>query len=102
MTGPLAAVLHVGFGSTLGTGYSLLPSRVRRLAPEPAVAVAFASLVWLVSYWGWIPTLGVLPPPDRDRRGRPVSMLVAHWVFGVTLGAMLLALEREGIEPAEE
>jgi hypothetical protein len=47
--------------------------------------------VWLGSYAGWIPALDLLPPPDRDRRGRPPSMIVAHWVYGAALGASLRA-----------
>ena len=99
--GPLAALLHLAFGASLGAAFSLLPARVRHVAPEPLVGAAFGTLVWLVSYWGWIPTLGVLPPPDRDRADRQISMLVAHWVFGAALGASLLALEVSGSEPSE-
>ena len=32
-----------------------------------------------------------MPPPERDRPGRPEAMLAAHWVYGGVL-AMLLAI----------
>jgi len=51
--------------------------------------VLAASLVWFVSYQGWVPALGLLPPAHRDRPGRPATMLIAHWVYGATLGACL-------------
>jgi hypothetical protein len=106
LDGPLGAVLHVAFGAALGTAFAAtVPPVARRLrgrlraaqrTPAPALlamaGVAFASTVWLVSYWGWMPSLGILPPPDRDRADRQATMLAAHWVFGAVLGATLAAL----------
>ena len=34
-------------------------------------------------------SLGILPPPERDQPGRPATMLLAHWVYGATLGAVV-------------
>jgi hypothetical protein len=106
LDGPLGAVLHVAFGAALGAAFATtIPSLTRRVrgrlraterTPAPALltaaGVAFGSMVWLVSYWGWMPSLGILPPPDRDRADRQVTMLAAHWVFGAVLGATVAAL----------
>lgn len=43
---------------------------------------------WLVNYGGWIPVLGILPPPHRDRTDRQATMIVAHLVYGAVLGAL--------------
>jgi hypothetical protein len=113
LDGWIGTGLHVGFGAALGATFAAgiapvarsirrrLPSRPPLRAVVPAAGVVFATGVWLTSYWGWVPALGILPPPDRDRPDRQASMLVAHWVFGAVLGASVVLLggaERE--EPA--
>lgn len=87
--GALVALTHLGFGVGAGALFALLHRRLR-LPIGPAVhGVVFASLVWALSYKGWVPALNIMPPPERDRPGRPVTMLLAHWVFGWTLGAVV-------------
>jgi uncharacterized membrane protein YagU involved in acid resistance len=44
--------------------------------------------LWLVSYQGWIPALGLLPPPEQDAQGRTMAMIAAHLVYGAMLGWM--------------
>lgn len=81
-----AAVLHVGFGAMAGALFA--PAlRALRLPLSPMLqGAAFGTLVWAVSYAGWIPALGIMPPPSRDRPRRPEVMLAAHWVYGGLLG----------------
>ncbi len=62
------------------------PARPRTRAPLP-LGLAFGTAVWAVSYLGWVPSLGIMAPPSRDRFGRPTSMVLAHWVYGATLAA---------------
>ena len=85
----LAATSHFAFGAVLGAGFAL----AHRRYPEPGGllprGVITASGVWLVSYQGWIPALGLMPPARRDQPGRPATMLVAHWVYGATLALCL-------------
>jgi len=88
MASLLAPAAHLGFGAGAGVIFSLL----RRLVPRvPAwlVGVVYGLGVWAVSYKGWIPALGILPPPERDRPGRPVTMVAAHVVYGLVLGALV-------------
>jgi hypothetical protein len=53
----------------------------------------YGSAVYVVSYVGWIASLGILPPSDEDRPGRVATMVGGHWVYGATLG-IVMALAR--------
>lgn len=85
----LTVVGHVGFGIAIGALFAVLHRRLRLPIPSAIHGIVFATIVWVVSYKGWVPALGLMPPPERDRPGRPATMLVAHWVFGWTLGAIV-------------
>jgi len=87
--GGLTAVGHFGFGAAIGALFALSQHRAPvPLAPVPR-GLLVATLVWFVSYQGWVPALGLLPPIHRDRPGRTATMLVAHWIYGATLGLCL-------------
>jgi hypothetical protein len=85
----LGALAHLAFGAGAG---SLFESAFTRgglpSGSGPVAGAAFGAAVWLVSYGGWVPALGILPPPHRDQPRRQVGMLVAHLVYGVVLGAL--------------
>ncbi len=85
----LTVVGHVGFGIAIGALFAVLHRRLRLPIPPAIHGIVFATIVWVVSYKGWVPALGLMPPPERDRPGRPATMLVAHWVFGWMLGAIV-------------
>lgn len=85
----LASLLHIGFGAAGGALFEPLRRAARVPVPAPLLGAAFGTLVWGVSYAGWVPALGIMPPPQRDRPGRPAVMLAAHWVYGGILGALL-------------
>ncbi len=96
--GALAVALHFAFGAGVGALFGVLhaqlPARVRR---HPALSgAAYATLVWAVSYQGWVPALGILPPATRDAPGRPATMLLAHWVYGATLGVVVARRGHDG------
>lgn len=88
----LTALNHLTFGAVAGVPFAL----VHRLTPEALARVpagaAYGIGVWASAYLGWVPALGIMPPADRDRSGRPASMIAAHLVYGSVLGAVLRVL----------
>lgn len=91
----LATGNHLAFGAAAGGVFGLLRSRVPGRIPTFPLGLLFASGIWAVSYVGWAPALGLMPPPGKDRPGRPQSMIAAHLVYGACL-AMLLGGRRQG------
>lgn len=69
--GALAGSLFSGFGLDKG---------------KPAVTgPAFGTTVWAVSYLGWVPALGLMPPATRQPAERNAMMIAAHLVWGLAL-----------------
>ncbi len=77
---------HFGYGAAGGALFALLTALVR---PALFAGVLAGLAIWKASYDGWIPALGILPPPDRDERGRTATMLLAHVAYGAALGLTL-------------
>jgi hypothetical protein len=90
----VASVAHLGFGATCGAAYALLRRLVHLGGPELVHSVGFGLGVHTASYAGWIPTLGILPWPTRDRGDRQLSMVLAHVVYGAVLGALVARRQR--------
>lgn len=90
-----AALAHLGFGAGGGAAFSFLHRRLHLPLPSVAQGVAFGVAVWAVSYQGWIPALGILPPADDDRPGRRRAMIAAHVVYGGVLGAVEARVARD-------
>jgi hypothetical protein len=84
-----SAAAHLGFGTSCGALYATVVPR-----STASRGVAFALGVWAVSYAGWIPALGLLPPPGRDNHRRAWTALTAHVVYGAVLGATLATWDR--------
>jgi hypothetical protein len=80
---------HLGFGAGCGALFAAITRRSS--APR---GIVFALLVWATSYAGWIPALGLMPPPHRDRPGRAWTLMSAHVVYGATLAAVLDRYDR--------
>ncbi|MFT3916696.1 MAG: hypothetical protein QM704_22230 [Anaeromyxobacteraceae bacterium] len=83
----LSLLAHLGFGAAAGALFEAAGRTPRALPAAVALGCAYGGLVWAASYAGWIPALGLLAPPHRDRAGRPSAMLGSHLVFGAVLGA---------------
>lgn len=94
----LATGLHFAFGAGAGAAFGVIARRVP--VPSVPLGVAYGTAIWGVSYMGWIPSLGLMPHADHDRRGRQAVMLAGHVVFGATLG--VLAGRRARKDAAEE
>ncbi len=82
----IAAGAHLGFGVLAGALFGFLHRKLRLPIPAAVHGVVFGLAVWGLSYKGWIPAAGLLPPPEHDRRGRQGSMVLAHCVYGAILG----------------
>lgn len=80
----LACLAHVGFGAVTGAAHALLPPTRRPVARAVLVSLG----VYAVSYAGWVPAVGALPPPRQDRSDRQAVMAAAHAVYGAVLGAL--------------
>ena len=88
----LTGVLHLGFGSACGAIYAAALGRSRTTPVAPGLMGAlFASVVWFVSYAGFLPGLGLMPAVSDDERQRPLVMLLAHWIYGGALGLIVSA-----------
>jgi hypothetical protein len=86
--GRVAPFAHLLFGAQGGVAFGV----IRRLVPgvpDGILGVLFGLGVYGVSYKGWIPALGILPPPEEDRPGRPAVMIAAHVVYGLALGWLI-------------
>ena len=83
-----ASLAHLGFGMGTGAAFAVLHRALRLPVPTVVQGTGFAMAVWALSYRGWIPRLGVLPPPERDRSDRQRTMVAVHVVFGAVLGAV--------------
>jgi len=94
----VSAMTHMGFGTAAGAAFAFVERGPQPPIPFLPGGVAFGAAVWWVSYHGWVPGLGIMPPPGRDRPGRPQAMLIAHLVFGAVLGGILQAVT--SVEPA--
>jgi hypothetical protein len=92
---PLAAALHLAFGIAAGAVYGATLGRRRRQRPE-LWGAGYGIVVWAASYAGWAPALGLMPPPSRDRPGRQPANVVAHLVYGATLGRLTNTIARSG------
>jgi hypothetical protein len=88
------AISHLAFGTLAGALFAAVFRRRRPPVRAAFLGTGFGSLVWGASYLGWVPALGLMPPPSRDRPDRQATLILAHWVYGVTLA--LIARPRSG------
>ena len=85
--GALAVAAHVGYGASSGALFALLTRR--HGTPGSGLGVGYALLLWLGSYAGWVPAAGAMAPPQRDDRGRQLTLIAGHVVYGAVLAAVL-------------
>lgn len=82
----LTLLLHFLFGAAMGSVYGMVEEKVPMRAPVKGPLAGM--LVWAGSYLGWIPALGILPPATEHPWRRNVMMIVAHLIWGMTLGVL--------------
>ena len=80
------AASHFVYGTVNGVLFSLAASR---LPGRPiAKGVLFGLALLVLSYQGWVPAVGILPPLDEQKRARFATLTLAHLVYGGVLGWM--------------
>ena len=63
--------------------------RLNGWSPPVLGRVGFGFAVWLLSYMGWLPAVGLFGPATRDTNARNALMIAAHLVWGATVGALV-------------
>jgi uncharacterized membrane protein YagU involved in acid resistance len=84
----LTLTAHYAYGTTLGGVYALIAPRT----PGAALAgsVPFALSVWVGSYLGWLPAVGLHPPATRESVPRNALMIAAHFVWAGVIAATVV------------
>ncbi|MFN8024811.1 MAG: DUF6789 family protein [Acidimicrobiia bacterium] len=86
--GPLArgltSLTHHAFGAAGGALFALVAPHLP--GPRVVKGLGFAAVVMLVSYEGWVPALGILPPQHEQPAPRALALAAGHAVYGVVLG----------------
>jgi uncharacterized membrane protein YagU involved in acid resistance len=86
-------VSHFGYGATAGALYGPLS---RLLPGPPAVKGSlFGLLVWAGSYLSLLPATGLFPHAEKETSRRNGIMIVAHLVWGASLGWLTAAMTHE-------
>ncbi len=82
---PVSVGAHFAYGGGCGMLYGAVAGR----GAAAWSGVLYGLGIWAVSYAGWIPAFGILPPPTRDRPGRAFGIVAAHVVYGAVLGNVM-------------
>jgi len=82
----LTLFLHFAFGTAAGLVYGAVEEKVP--LPHGVKGPLAGMAVWTGSYQGWIPALGILPSAMEQPRRRNLLMIIAHLIWGLTLGAL--------------
>ena len=81
---------HFGYGAIFGAVYAVLDHGIPM---HPSLRGTLAGLaIWVGSYLGWLPAMEILRPATRHPWRRNLLMIIAHIVWGVTLGELVRRL----------
>jgi len=81
---------HFSYGALFGSIYALFD---QSMPMHSSLKGGLAGLaLWAGSYLGWLPAMGILPSAVRHPWRRNLLMIVAHLVWGVTLGELMRKL----------
>ena len=84
---------HFSYGALFGSVYTLWDQRIPLPHSIRGMLAGFA--LWVSSYLGWLPAVGILPPATRHPWRRNLLMIVAHLVWGATMGMVVKKLNSE-------
>jgi hypothetical protein len=97
----LTAAAHLAYGVGAGTAFAVLRRKFGSKRRPMLEGTLFGLGIWLLSYKGWLPAVGLMPPPERDQPGRTVTTAAAHLVYGAVLGAGTRRMETFSDEHAD-
>jgi uncharacterized membrane protein YagU involved in acid resistance len=82
----LAATLvsHFGYGAAMGMLYGASGKKLTLASPVKGVLCGL--IVWVASYLGLLPLIGMSESGQRETGKRNLMMIAAHVVWGATLG----------------
>ena len=83
---------HFGYGALFGSVYALYDNRIPMHSSLRGALAGMA--IWIASYLGWLPALGILRPATHHPWRRNLLMIIAHLVWGVTLGEVTRKLTK--------
>jgi uncharacterized membrane protein YagU involved in acid resistance len=92
----LTLLSHFGYGASMGILYQLLMHNRNASVKNGAL---FGVAVWTASYLGWLPALGIRKPATQESFERNCLMILAHIVWGASLGGVQRALQLQSDEP---
>ena len=87
----LSWLAHFGYGGAAGLIYSHAAISLRPTLRGPL----FGLFVWLTSYFGLLPALGILKSAEKHPARRNLLMILAHLVWGLFLGLLLETFLRD-------
>ena len=78
---------HFGYGAAMGGIFAMLAPR----APGKPIpkGIVWGLIVWATSYLGLLPATGLHEPATRHPRERNILMILAHVIWGASLGLLL-------------
>ena len=85
-----ATIAHYAFGGGAGAIYAVVAPRRAR----PVGGAVYSGVIWVTSFLGVFPRVGLMPRPSRDDRGRQIVTAVDHVVYGLALDGSLELIER--------
>ena len=77
---------HIAYGAAMGSLYGMIEPHIP--GPGAAKGIGFGLAVWAGSYAGWLPAVGLFPPPQDRPARRNAAIIGAHVVWGAVLGAL--------------
>jgi uncharacterized membrane protein YagU involved in acid resistance len=83
---------HFGYGAATGAIYA--PMAIENRWPSVVSGIGFGLAVWAASYLGLLPAVRLLSPATEHPPRRNALMIMAHMVWGATLGLLVNAIDR--------
>lgn len=84
---------HFAYGGATGGAYGALSGGLQ--GADTLKGICFGMVVWIGSYLGWLPAMGVLHLATEHPARRNLLMIGAHVIWGATLGIVYRIFQHE-------